>query len=645
MAWNDGLPPDSEAYEIASSENSRLRVLAGPGTGKSFAMKRRVARLMESGVAPNTILPVTFTRVAAEDLHRELVGMEVEGSDQIEGTTLHSLALKILNRNSVFDATGRHPRPLNDFELAPLESDLAAHGGRRQVRAKQKAYEAAWARLQQDDIGATDNRDIAFEGELRSWLHFHEAMLIGEVIPVAYEYLRGNPHAPERGEYEHILVDEYQDLNRVEQALLELLGGDSPVCIVGDDDQSIYSFKHAHPQGIQDWAGPEDHDVDLTICRRCPSDVVSMANSLIAHNQMRPQPRVLEPFPANGQGEVEILQYGRLEHEVEGIGDIVQELVDADTPPGDILILAQRGAIGTPIYNELRDRGIPTKSYYAEAEIKNEETQLRFSFLKLAAAPDDRVALRWLLGRGSANWLAGGYQRLRNHCEETGESPWEALVGLADGDIAIPHTNRLVENFVGIRARVAFLRQIFDSQGLDGVVEDLFPEGDDRWRDLRDLSLSTIENLTNEQNDVDLDSFVAALTFAIAKPEIPDEIEDVRIMSLHKSKGLSAPVTIIAGCVEGLLPQTPNMQDPIQLRQAKLEEDRRLFFVGITRVKASPIDGKPGKLILTFSRRMALAAALQAKMRPAQIVQGDAIMHASRFIGELGPNAPDVEAG
>src|SRR3546814_11285644 len=94
MAWSDGPTPGSQAYAIASCTNARVRVVAGPGTGKSFAMKRRVARLLESGIEASSILPVTFTRVAAEDLHRELVGMQVQGCDELEGRTLHSLAFK-----------------------------------------------------------------------------------------------------------------------------------------------------------------------------------------------------------------------------------------------------------------------------------------------------------------------------------------------------------------------------------------------------------------------------------------------------------------------------------------------------------------------------------------------------------------------
>ncbi|MBU6464496.1 MAG: UvrD-helicase domain-containing protein [Bradyrhizobium sp.] len=238
MTWFDGLTAGTPAFQIAASVNPRIRVVAGPGTGKSFAMKRRVARLLEAGVNPASILPVTFTRVAAEDLHRELVGMNVPGCDNLNGVTLHSLSLKMLLRNHVLQATGRTARPLNDYEVSPLISDLmGTHGGKKAVDRLRRAYEAAWARLQHEQPGYVQSAvDASFAADLRSWLLFHEAMLIGEVIPQLYEYLRSNPGAPERTEFQHILVDEFQDLNKAEQGVVHLLSGVADVTIVGDDD-------------------------------------------------------------------------------------------------------------------------------------------------------------------------------------------------------------------------------------------------------------------------------------------------------------------------------------------------------------------------------------------------------------------------
>jgi DNA helicase-2/ATP-dependent DNA helicase PcrA len=470
---------------------------------------------------------------------------------------------------------------------------------------------------------------------LLSWLRFHKATMIGEVIPILHRYLRSNPAADERREFAHILVDEYQDLNRAEQAVVDLLADDADICIVGDDDQSIYSFKHAHPEGIREWLVTNigASDLTLTQCRRCPTRVVNMANNLIARNTTRPVPRSLLPRAENGTGDVRILQFATLAAEVVGVANLAKALVDGGTPAGEILILAQRKIIGTPVYEALVARGLPARSYYADAELDHEDAQRRFALLKLLVDRDDRVALRWLLGYGSNSWMKGGYFRLRAHCESQGADPWPTLEGLAAGQIVLPHTGALITKFRQVRAEIDSLDALGD---LFDIVDSLFPGGTPSVRDIRALAIETL-TLNPDLNRAEL---LSALVGLIAKPEVPTEIEDIRVMSLHKSKGLSASVTIICGCVEGLLPMQPESSLPAPVQQAQLEEQRRLFYVGITRVKADPAAGRPGTLILTYSAHMPIADVLGAGMRPAGTRFGVAQLHASRFIAEMGAAAP-----
>jgi DNA helicase-2/ATP-dependent DNA helicase PcrA len=637
MAWNDGLTTGTPAHAIASTTNPRVRVVAGPGTGKSYAMKRRVARLLESGVVPAHILPVTFTRVAAQDLQRELVGMGVPGCDALSAHTLHSLALKILMRNHVLAATNRIPRPLNDFETAAMTFDLmTASRGKKDVKAGRQAYEAAWARLNDQVPGyAPSPEDAAFQHELLEWLRFHEAMLIGEVIPEVYRYLLTNPRAPERTEFSHILVDEFQDLNKAEQAIIELLSDAAEVCIVGDDDQSIYSFKHAHPEGIRDWLIANDtaEDLSLVNCQRCPTRVVAMANALIARNRHRPVPRSLVAIPEKGPGDVSILQFPNLDREVMGVVTRIQDMIAAGTPAGEILVLAQSRAIGTPIYQALLAAGVHARSEYTESELGSPDAQRSLALLKLFANRDDRVALRWLVGKDSNNFHAASYRRVRTHCETTGLSPWQVLSQLSTGTLRLPYTRPIVTAFDALMADLDALATLPD---LASVVNALFPEGQTNIRELRKIAVELIL----ADPIIDAPTLVGELISAITQPEIPTEIQEVRIMSLHKSKGLSSPVTIIAGCVNGLLPRVPNgTLAPID-RQHYDEEQRRLFFVGITRVKADPAHGKPGKLILTYSKEMPLATAMNAGIAPAFVNYGTAVLHASPFIADMAPAAP-----
>jgi len=638
--WSFGLATNSPAYAIASSDNPRIRVVAGPGTGKSFAMKRRVARLLESGVTPSKILPVTFTRVAAEDLHRELVNMGIPGCENIQGRTLHSLAMRILMRNHVLSATNRNPRPLNQFELKPMLSDLAtSQGGIRAVERRLKAFEAAWARLQRDQPGnIASPDDLNFEQTLISWLKFHKAMLIGEAIPLLYSYLAHNPQASERTEYAHILVDEYQDLNKAEQEVISLISESAALCIVGDDDQSIYSFKHAHPEGIREWIVDNSTaaDISLSDCRRCPGKVVDMANSLISRNTSHPPQRILAKLAENGDGHVEIIQFNHLNNEVSGIADKIANYIAAGTAPGDILVLAQRGVIGSPLYDELKSRGVAVKSYYAESELESDIVQESYALLKLYVNTDDLVALRWLLGKNVNNWGSPAYSRLRAHCETSGDAIWNALLKLDDGTISLPHMNGLMAQFRAIKDRISQLRSL---SSLSAVIDSLFPANSQDCQDLRNIAINILG-----EGDISPADFLQRLDEEISTPEIPDQVTDVRIMSLHKSKGLSAPVTIIMGCTEGLMPkENPNLT-PVE-QAAYLEEQRRLFYVGMTRVKASPQSGKIGILIMSYSANMSIREALSAGINPASQRGGMATLLASRFLSEFGASAPNPIQG
>lgn len=641
MAWNDGLILGTPAHQIASETNTRVRVVAGPGTGKSFAMKRRVGRLLEEGVDPTQILPVTFTRVAAEDLHRELVGMAVPGCDELEAKTLHRHCLHRLSRNAVLKATGRQARPLNQFELEPMIADLMRDGrGKRAIR-KLQAYEAAWARLQDEDPGhAVTQDDAEFQAELLAWLRFHQAMLIGEVVPLFYNFLSANPAAAERSEYSHILVDEFQDLNKAEQGVVRLMSDAADVCIVGDDDQSIYSFKHAHPDGIRDWMADnaDAADIGLDDCRRCPRRVVEMASSLIANNVNRPVPRALNVMPANGVGDVRIIQYGTLNGEVAGVAQLVSQFIADGVPPGDILVLAQSKAVGTPIFEAIARADVAVRSEYTESELNSMDAQRAFALLKLLDNRDDRVALRWLVGVDSNTWNAAGYRRVRKHCEASGEAPWAVLEQLRDGVITLPYTGNLVQAFRDLCTELDALDAVPD---LVALVDRLFLDGQPQTREIRSLSLQVLD----DNPECNRTEFVAELLTAVAQPEIPTNVDYVRIMSLHKSKGLSAPVTIVSGCVEGLLPRRPDQDMTAQQVVDYLEEQRRLFYVGITRVKAAPDQGKPGTLVLTYAQEMPFAEAMQAGIQPAQQDYGTAVLIASRFINELGATAPNPIAG
>jgi DNA helicase-2/ATP-dependent DNA helicase PcrA len=333
MTWNQGL--SGNVLAIAATECQYMRIMAGPGTGKTFAMKRRVARLLEQGSDPERLLVVTFTRVAAAGLVKELRELGIAGCENTKAGTLHSFCFGILNREEVFDFLERVPRPLVtftkskvlQFEAAPLIEDISREG-KRGAAKRVRAFEAAWARLQSDVPGwPQDAADRQFHEDLIQWLTFHRAMLIGELVPEVLKYLRNNPTAPELSAFDHVIVDEYQDLNRADQVLLDPLTFGNTV-VIGDENQSIYRFRYAHPQGISEFDKTHNptHDEGLDECRRCPTRVVALANSLIMYNHPgAPAPQLL-PKPGNPEGEVHIVQWSSIEAEAGGTAKYVKWL-------------------------------------------------------------------------------------------------------------------------------------------------------------------------------------------------------------------------------------------------------------------------------------------------------------------------------
>lgn len=637
MPWSDGLNPKSAAYEIASDTSKRVRVLAGPGTGKSYAIKKRITRLLEEGENPKRMLAVTFTRMSAADLVRDIRSLHVTGADDVRASTLHSECFRILGKNAVIKITGRHPRPLAAFEFEPMLADLrAAASGRdkRDMRKLVSAYEAAWARLQHEHPGTPRTaQDQTFEDALIDWLKFHRAMLIGELVPFAYKYLRDNPAAPELSKYSYVLVDEYQDLNKAEQEVAAQLATNGNLIIVGDDDQSIYTFKNAHRVGIIEFPkshpGTTDHTMDE--CQRCPRLVVSLANALIARNKTRPAPpRSLKPIAKNGEGVVEVLHFRNHTDEIAHLAKSIRQFIADGIPPGQIIVLCQSREYIRGLHETLQSDAVPSEFCYHESQFDEDGAKEKMAILSLVGDQQDRVALRYLIGLGSSNWRTNQWAKVRAASEAEGTSPWTILEEMRNGARSSTGVKRIVDRFSDVVAQVTTLGALKGGDLLDAWI----PKGSG-CEELRILAEDVISNNT----DCDARQLAEKVREIVTEPDIPDVVPDVRIMSLHKSKGLSAHVVIIAGCVEGVLPRQreDDMSDAEYTEM--VEEHRRLFFVGLTRVKAAPKDGRPGHLIISASQKIPLAIAMKG-VAISKREGGTAWTINSRFLGEMGPESP-----
>jgi DNA helicase II / ATP-dependent DNA helicase PcrA len=638
MPWDDGLT--GTALQIASTPESPLRVMAGPGTGKSFAMKRRIARLLKEQAQPHRILAVTFTRNAAASLIQDLKTLGVDGSDLIVAGTLHGFCFGLLSKEEVLALSGRTPRPVVtftnklvlQFEGRTMLADLVASGnfgGKRDCTKRILAFEAAWARLQSEEPGWPENPvDAEFQNALLNWLIFHRGMLIGELVPQAYRYLRDNPACDARSAFDYVIIDEYQDLNRAEQDLLDLLASNGQTAIVGDVDQSIYRFRHANPEGIEEYGDthPHTHDENLEECRRCPTRVVTIADRLIRHNHPGAVDPRLRPMPGNAEGEIYVVQWPSIEDEVAGLGDYVTWLIhEKDYSPGEILVLSPRRRIGYRLRDHIAAAGDAVHSFYHEEGLEEDEAQRAFAILTLLTNNEDRIALRWWLGHGATTERVGPYRRLREHCEANGQSPWQALTAVDNGELQLGGVGNLVEKF---RELLEVLAALENKQPAE-IIELLLPNNSEPFRVLREAALLALPAC---ENIVDL---FRALRTTVTQPEMPQEGDFVRIMSLHKSKGLTSRAVIIAGCIRGLIPFQDLDETPLEQMEILLEQ-RRLFYVAITRCTDVLVLSSALRLQRQFA--FSIGAQVQGWWNPAKTI-------ASQFIAELGPNAPAAQLG
>ena len=640
MSWDDGL--SGAALKIASAEDARLRVVAGPGTGKSFALQRRVAKLLEQGQDPKRILVVTFTRNAAASLVNDLRELDVPGCNEVDVTTLHSYCFRLLNREEVFRYLGRKPRTIVtfsssgslQFEGGTMLSDLMQSGDfgdKRECTRRIRAFEAAWARLQAEQPGWPENSiDRMFEDRLVAWLRFHQAMLVGELVPEALRFLRNNPMANAFTAFDHIIVDEYQDLNRAEQEIVDLLSENCSASIVGDPDQSIYGFRHANPEGIADYPNRHSNLVDFTLteCRRCPERVVKIANSLISNNYHPSEPPRLHAMAGRDKGEVHIVQWLNTEAEAEGLARYTRYLIDyRAVKPHEIMIICPRRKLAYTIRDAIRQHSVDLHSFYQEEALEKKSAQESFALLTLLNDPQDRIALRWWLGLGGAMDRSPSYAKLREHCEETGDTPRDALEKIDTGTVLLKGITPLLERYRTLKEIMAKLGKL----DLLALIDELFSGDEEDCAIFRETAVLLLES----NPDTKLRQLHDDLRTYVTHPEMPHG-EFARIMSPQKTKGLTSKIVIVTDCIEGLFP-TINTERPLQEQRNSLLEQRRLFYVALTRATDVLILSSATRI----ERRLAKSIGVDIVRYWGNVVE----TRPSRFLDELGPDRPRTKTG
>ena len=244
----------------------------------------------------------------------------------------------------------------------------------------------------------------------------------------------------------------------------------------------------------------------------------------------------------------------------------------------------------------------------------------------LLADPEDRVALRCWCGFGSPSLRNGEWARIRDYCDETGNVPWATLEMLASQEITLPRTNQIVLRFEALREALETMVNLHGPE----LVNTLFPQGQDWATPFRNLSY----NIGTE--DVGPRTLRETVRTSITQPELPTDVDYVRVMSLHKAKGLTAEMVVVLGCIEGLVPSIRHGLTGATYNRA-MEEQRRLFYVAVTRTRRMLVLSSVTRLPVELAHRMG------ARVRPGSRFQAQTI--SSRLLAELGPSRPTAITG
>ncbi len=584
MSDEDIQLTDEQLTVLGHPATEHGRLLCGPGTGKSITVVAYAKHLLRGGRPPKLRF-LTFTRATTLELAQKL---QTGDANPVKPSTFHSFAISILLSNP---GSAAYPQPLripDDYECETLiMPHLAAQAGVGVIKLKRKLVPemaAKWESLNPvEDPNVTPEERAAFMG---AWDQHREVFgytLLDELPDLLRCALRD--HNDLRGlDYDLLIVDEYQDLNACELDILQRLASrGTAILAVGDDDQSIYSFRKAHPEGIRRFL--EDFqtgkDYLLTVCHRSPRSIVEWSQFVIQGDTTRierPAPQIRDDAP-EGQGA--LLNFKGSREEAEGVANLVKWMIDdRDVPPSEILILCRADYLGQftkPIREELAKSEIAFQDEGVVKRVLQEQDNRRLlAMLRLRVNQTDSLAWWTLLGLKSG--LGDAFVKyIFNRAKQANATFGQAFVTAAhNGFPKSPRGTVRYAAAVWNESRAMLNNLVLPLQkGLFNWGSWIVEQIDNKRLfqcscELKELLLA-IDTATSK-GEHDLNRYLS-LIYPIGKDLARAKGAGVRLMSMTGSKGLTVQATIIAGVDSDLIPRLDNDRS----------EERRLLYVAMTR--------------------------------------------------------------
>ena len=602
---------NDEQRNAVANPSQHLLVLAGAGSGKTRVLVHRIAWLLEAEQAsPYSILAVTFTNKSAREMRGRIESLMANSFAGMWVGTFHGLAHRLLRTH------WREAGLVQDFQI--LDGDDQLRLVKRINRSlkidedKWPAKQCQWYINSQKDEGLRSGNIDHFEDDytktmLQVYKAYEEAcdrggmIDFGEILLRAHELWLKNPQVLEHYQrrFKHILVDEFQDTNSIQYAWLRVLAGtQNQLMVVGDDDQSIYGWRGAKIENIQqfnvDFSDAET--VRLEQNYRSTSTILKAANKLISNNQSRLGKNL---WTEDGDGEqISLYEAFNEQDEARFIVDRVQDWFNNGNRRSDAAILYRSNAQSRELEDALLRMGMPYRIYgghrfYERLEIKN-----ALAYLRLVINRDDDTAMERVINVPTRGIGGRTIEQVRSVAREENCSLWQACAKCVNETLMTSRASNAVLGFLELIDELSLacseLELAEKAEHIvnhTGLIQHHEKEGGEKAR-ARIENLEELVTAANNFDDPDIDedfdlksnAFLSAFLdkAALDAGETQaDESEDaVQLMTLHSAKGLEFHLVFLAGMEEGLFPHKMSMDNI-----AGLEEERRLCYVGITRAR------------------------------------------------------------
>lgn len=597
-----------------------LLILAGAGSGKTRVLTHRIAYLIdERGVNPWNILAITFTNKAAEEMRQRVDSLVSFGAESIWVSTFHSACVRILrrfidrlgydNRFTIYDTDDQ--KTLMKEVCRKVDIDTKVYKERNLLAAVSSAKNEM---ILPDEFELNAGGDFGqlkiakVYREYEAQLKANNALDFDDLLVKTVQLLETQPDVLEyyQERFRYIMVDEYQDTNTVQFRLVRLLAGKyRNLCVVGDDDQSIYKFRGANIRNILDFEHefPDAHVVRLEQNYRSTGNILNAANGVIRNNRNRKEKTL---WTDNGDGEkIQLRQFDTAFDEAEYIAEDIKKEVQEGASYNDSAVLYRTNAQSRLFEEKFVAMNIPYKivggiNFYARREIKD-----LLAYLKTVDNGQDDLAVRRIINVPKRGIGLTTINRIQESADERGIGFYEALLapdlipGVGRSASKLDSFAALIEYFKGQTEKESItdlLREIIEKTGyVESLEAEDKVEAESRIENIDELvnkAAAYEEDCQDRGEEASLSGFLEEVALVADIDSLDEDQDYVVLMTLHSAKGLEFPHVYLAGMEDGLFPSYMTITSD---DNEDLEEERRLCYVGITRAEE--------KLTLTCARR------------------------------------------